>query len=1029
MSYLSPLSNTPFSEDDTILYRSSALSTEASSPALYAHGIDINKYNRSIHDNKKINPSVIFNGIFQQQPLIVPPRRSSIAPATKGFGTVAIEVAAEGNSRSTATLHCGSLSPPSSMPRDKGKFRTTSVTVTFTNFLREDNSSINSNDSHFVDQHDKVKKLENVNISGNRNNSEATKDNSKKKGKPSDYVTNTTTKTRTSTPIIMPDYCAMWMDLVSVPHPSTKPKQKEDLKQKTKKTENSTSFMRNQRRRSVASTTAMDTIKAGKLIFSTLASTFKKHSRVTHLRQAGQKQLQHALDSTTSPLQQNYIAAQSQTKASNHLAKDTSQLNVLPTFLCSTEYTQPVNASLFASQPNLAMVTTATSSFPLTTMTKSASIAEKKNELAPKIGDTFAIGNDTRLTQAQVEDNMILSSMGWPNLPKTVTITDLPEYIPDDSFGRNARRNERYARARLIALRDHQHVLIMLLSQLSSMERYHHLRCDHVIVPIALRTRLHSDGEISLPVASTFNSSKATTELEYEFSCQKRLRCQLEKRNATIQAYRRVILEIWQMDQSLCYWLSRYIRATRYIDQSLNFMLSTLMDNPNSASIASLKPPDYDLDFDDENSHHAFRVDPDEQPISSVSNPELERMGILQSRLLDYSTGAFSTKENEIITQDIRKIDPCLGLESNEPSDSAKAFFGLTASSTTAIMPSLAIPVPPFVQETSSSPLILNQINSSFTLPPQSSPELSKVNNDIASGASMDSFLSKFDGNFSTSGFTSITTTTTGSIPYTFSTKISILPAPQLNQDMPELATSSVPIASRPDISAPKFPKVVNTPFFPTVLPISDSPLLSSRTSPVSVPLVSSTAGSYSIVVDKDSSILRSQLSSSIAPILEHHQNNHQIHDKCSLHNSMSSIFKPTTYDHETIGIGIEAGIDNKHVCQNISSTPTIASTSTSITDTLSTITAIVISEAETETGETKSNTAICEYDLVSCYYDSHEIESSVYIGYHLQACAKANEFLLQFNKESCRAAAILERFEAAQQAFIQVMGFDKKIK
>jgi hypothetical protein len=46
------------------------------------------------------------------------------------------------------------------------------------------------------------------------------------------------------------------------------------------------------------------------------------------------------------------------------------------------------------------------------------------------------------------------------------------------------------------------------------------------------------------------------------------------------------------------------------------------------------------------------------------------------------------------------------------------------------------------------------------------------------------------------------------------------------------------------------------------------------------------------------------------------------------------------------------------------------------------------------------------------------DIETSVFIGYHLQSLAKANEFLLQFNKESRRSFGVLRRFEAARQVF-----------
>lgn len=49
---------------------------------------------------------------------------------------------------------------------------------------------------------------------------------------------------------------------------------------------------------------------------------------------------------------------------------------------------------------------------------------------------------------------------------------------------------------------------------------------------------------------------------------------------------------------------------------------------------------------------------------------------------------------------------------------------------------------------------------------------------------------------------------------------------------------------------------------------------------------------------------------------------------------------------------------------------------------------------------------------------DYNDIEPSVFVGYHLQSLSKANELLQQFNRESRRSEAVLQRFKAAKRAF-----------
>ncbi|KAF9084884.1 hypothetical protein BGX29_002292 [Mortierella sp. GBA35] len=159
-------------------------------------------------------------------------------------------------------------------------------------------------------------------------------------------------------------------------------------------------------------------------------------------------------------------------------------------------------------------------------------------------------------------------------LPEVVVIGDLPEYLADDSFGRNSKGNEMYARTRLVALREHQQVLVGLLSDLQVLEQYER---------------------------QEFESSMMTGDNHCERECLERQLRRFQKREAVIKDYRSAILAFWQADQTLCHWLSRYIRTTRQIGRGLDYMLASMTAE------------------------------------NGVSTSELERMGILQCRLLEHS--------------------------------------------------------------------------------------------------------------------------------------------------------------------------------------------------------------------------------------------------------------------------------------------------------------------------------------------------------------------------------------------------------
>ncbi|KAF9356189.1 hypothetical protein BGX26_005619 [Mortierella sp. AD094] len=144
-------------------------------------------------------------------------------------------------------------------------------------------------------------------------------------------------------------------------------------------------------------------------------------------------------------------------------------------------------------------------------------------------------------------------------LPKTVVIRGLPKYSPGDDIGRNAKRNEVYARIRLMALREHQQVLVKLLSDLLDIDRMTHQnqtqdRCQDSCHPIESQS------------AKSGSATKASDHNECRH-IQRHQRCDI-----AMHEYQKAIIDLWQADQNMSYWLIRYIRTTRRIGRSFEFM-------------------------------------------------------------------------------------------------------------------------------------------------------------------------------------------------------------------------------------------------------------------------------------------------------------------------------------------------------------------------------------------------------------------------------------------------------------------------
>ncbi|KAG0313092.1 hypothetical protein BGZ97_010542, partial [Linnemannia gamsii] len=311
---------------------------------------------------------------------------------------------------------------------------------------------------------------------------------------------------------------------------------------------------------------------------------------------------------------------------------------------------------------------------------RSAVIKKKslsKNQFTTKYNATTATDIPMLTPAATAENELVpspLSMMHWPILPEVVVIPDLPKYIPNDSFGCNAKRNEKYARTRLVALRKHQQVLVGLLGDLLALDQQHreqqldfkdpaHLVEKATVAAPSWKKRPTSGSASQAATLLTTSSSKdpkaaeaETGEADCGCDCQKRRRRQLQKRDSAMRAYQRAILDLWQTDQNLCHWLSRYIRTTRHIGRRLDYMLAAMAeDNNNSTcngsamSSSSFKYP-MTLGMTQEIviGSHGVRVGTsgNKRPGSSVSNPELERMGILQSSLLGHSSTSLSLNDD-----------------------------------------------------------------------------------------------------------------------------------------------------------------------------------------------------------------------------------------------------------------------------------------------------------------------------------------------------------------------------------------------
>ncbi|KAG0059210.1 hypothetical protein BGZ90_004584 [Linnemannia elongata] len=643
--------------------------------------------------------------------------------------------------------------------------------------------------------------------------------------------------------------------------------------------------------------------------------------------------------------------------------------------------------------------------------------------------------------------------MHWPILPEVVEISNLPEYIPDDSIGLNAKRNEMYARARLVALREHQQVLVGLLFDLLALDRQRREQqsmfkdsahsVEKATVTAASRKNTHALMSASQAAALTTNNRKDLKDAEAAMAadcgcdCQKRRRRLIQKHDSAIRAYQQAILDLWQTDQNLCHWLSRYIRTTRHVGRGLNYMLTAMAENSNknnkatTVSVSTSSPFKYPvaLGMTQEigsgvrsinvetsgNDHPSFGV-------SGVSNPELERMGILQSRLLSHST----------IDRSLKKSGPGCSEHQSPPTFRATVSREFTMESTTL---GLIDAGSPSVRPSDQTVPVIKVNSPELLLKPL--PKLPE-NNGTTSNSRRTSITSMTPSFITADGFPRGVVATMGRRRTMRENRL--VTGPILSQAIRELVTSSAPISPPPAIPAPKRPKpptfpinipsstranavagIVSTSFFPTVpSPPASSRIAHSRTRP-SCPThlafsAPSTTSSSEAGVVRSSDSLRSPIST-LAPILELDQGDQQ--------SQPLSLLQPCESDpsRNSITSGSDLTIVNTHTKEvKDDNKPRSATATCTVTTSATTLAPAPASSASTTTmpiNTTQTDSATTEaIMMISDTDDYNEIEASVFIGYHLQSLSKANEFLKQFNKESLRSHAVLQRFEAAKRGF-----------
>ncbi|KAF9543507.1 hypothetical protein EC957_000783 [Mortierella hygrophila] len=721
-----------------------------------------------------------------------------------------------------------------------------------------------------------------------------------------------------------------------------------------------------------------------------------------------------------------------------------------------------------ATTTTITAPTTKTSAFgipSITSPTRATAVLKKKRLSKNQPNTTTSVATvtpapvpaPTRLTVT--ESGLVpspLSMMHWPILPEVVVIRDLPEYIPDDSIGLNAKRNEKYAWTRLVALRKHQQVLVGLLVDLLALDQQRREQqsvfkdpahsVEKATVKAALRKNkpeLISASQAAVLTTSSGRDSKdaeTAADVDCGCDCQKRRRRLIQKHDSAIRAYQQAILDLWQTDQNLCHWLSRYIRTTRHISRGLDYMLTTMSENNNSNSSTAISastssPFKYPVvlgmtrEIGSGGRGIGAETSGNDRPssgVSGVSNPELERMGILQSRLLCHSTTDLSLKDSGTCGSEYQSQPPTFRATFSKKFAMESTTLGLIDTKSSPMRPSeQTVPI-----------IKVNSLELLF----KPLPKLPQ-DNETTSSNRRSSIISITPSFIAANSFPmGVVATTRRRGPMR---KNRLVTGSILSQAIRELVTSSAPIAPPPPIPAPKRPKpptfpinipswtranatvgIVGTTFFPSVpsLDMNDY----SRTRPCLIhPGFSASAASSGAGGVKSSDSVRSPIST-LPPILELDQGDQRsqllfLLQPCESESSRSFVTSgadPTVVNTHT-----------KAVKDDIKPRSATVTTTTTTTTTIP-VPAPASSTAKTtmpkNTIQTDNATAQAmvmipntnDYSEIPDIDDYNDIEASVFIGYHFQSLSKANEFLLKFNKESRQSHAVLQRFKAAKRAF-----------
>ncbi|KAF9113467.1 hypothetical protein BGX27_001531 [Mortierella sp. AM989] len=238
------------------------------------------------------------------------------------------------------------------------------------------------------------------------------------------------------------------------------------------------------------------------------------------------------------------------------------------------------------------------------------------------------------------------------SIPEKVLIHGLPKYFPEDNIGRNAKRNEMYARIRLKALREHQKVLVQLLSDLLGMDNMYRRNQSQNQTS---RDQPHSVSEQGEQRqcgnrnqgSDTHTSSECFNKLSTCGGCRQALR--LQKRELAVRGYQKAIIDLWHIDQNMCYWLSRYIQTARRVAQSIEFMFAIPVmcgaaeGITDDGSMQALSKEHVAIKVTDRESRHS-----------------LERMSILMSdhSVIAGSNDNFTSSTPSIIDEDAETLFP-----------------------------------------------------------------------------------------------------------------------------------------------------------------------------------------------------------------------------------------------------------------------------------------------------------------------------------------------------------------------------------